>query len=253
MTDDTRELRARVESLEDALTRRGDAAPGRNPAQALRIKQGPGYVATAGRFFLGRRAVITAASTEGATATVAEDAGGKDWIVRVLRQAPVAGQLLLARATDHRWHAELGSGSSGDDDVSVLGCPCSPTPRRIRQISSHPLLNDRILQNATLVYGPTPPGLRSLGMSGNNYLSDTTFVDNSTGDLFRYYLFCYVNYYMLTRVYETSVYGSPFRDVVRYSWLATRPGNTCSPFAMNLGAIFAGGDATCVVTLDPAP
>jgi hypothetical protein len=45
------------------------------------------------------------------------------------------------------------------------------------------------------------------------------------------------------------VYGSPYRDTIRYRWLAGYAGNTCSPFLLSNGQIFSGGDASGVVTI----
>ena len=86
-------------------------------------------------------------------------------------------------------------------------------------------------------------------LGASSYLSTRTFTDNATNDQFWYYFTCYFNYYILTRVYVTSAYGSPYRDQIRYRWLVGLSGNTCSPFLLSKGAVYAGGDSSCVVTL----
>ena len=115
--------------------------------------------------------------------------------------------------------------------------------------SSAPASNNHILQSAVLVYGPTPSALSALGIGQSAYLSTATFTDFSTGDQFWYYLSCYLGYYILTRVYATSLYGSPYHDMIRYRWPISDPGNSCSPFLLAHGQIFSGGDPSCVVTV----
>jgi hypothetical protein len=88
-----------------------------------------------------------------------------------------------------------------------------------------------------------------LALGASSYLSTTTFTDLSTGDQFWYYLTCFLGYYVLTRVYAVSAFGSPYRDVVRYRWLIGYQGNSCQPFLLANGQIFQGGDPTCVVTI----
>jgi hypothetical protein len=133
--------------------------------------------------------------------------------------------------------------------VHIEGCPCTESCATIYMVSSNPNSNNHILQSATLVYGPTPAGLLPLAIGESSYLSTTTFTDFSTGDQFYYYLSCYLGYYVLTRVYAVSLYGSPYRDATRYRWAAGYPGNSCSPFALNNGQVFSGGDPSCVVTI----
>ena len=135
MTDDLRTLRARVEAIEAELARRLAPPPGRTPARAVQVVQGPDYVASAPRFFLARPVELTAADAEGALATAR--ASEVDWAVRVLRSAPSAGEVLIARGTDHRWHAERGDGGGGPPPpdgcrrvAKVVGCgsPSLPIP-----------------------------------------------------------------------------------------------------------------------------
>jgi hypothetical protein len=88
-----------------------------------------------------------------------------------------------------------------------------------------------------------------LAIGANSYLSTASFTDTSTGDQFWYHFNCYVGYYALTRVYVTSQYGSPYRDLIRYRWPIGTGGNSCKPFLMAYGQLYLGGDPACVVTV----
>ena len=139
--------------------------------------------------------------------------------------------------------------------VSIPGCPCMPMPTTLNMVSSKPASNNGIFQSATLQYitvpAPylpvvlTPQAIMSTDGAGNV----ATFNDPVLGANFAYLLPCYFGAYVLTRVYLTTPVGSPFRDGIRYTWFVGLPGNTCSPFSLTVGTIFAGGDATCVVTI----
>ena len=106
-----------------------------------------------------------------------------------------------------------------------------------------------MFQDATIQWGPTPSGLLALGLGTNSYLSTATFPDYTSGDQFYYLLSCYSGSYVLTRVYITSIYGSPYRDMIRYLWPIGYLGNTCSPFSLPQGQMYIGGDPSCVVSI----
>lgn len=133
--------------------------------------------------------------------------------------------------------------------VNIPSCACQGTPTTIYQSMNVPDGFVRTIYPCTFQWGPTPAGLASLLLGSNCYLSTVQFADGFSGDLFWHLLTCQLGIYQLTRVYETSIYGSPFRDVIRYRWFISTPGNTCVPFLMARGLIYAGGDPTCVVTL----
>ncbi len=137
----------------------------------------------------------------------------------------------------------------GGSTVTISGCPCASIATTLYLTSSEPASNNGIFQNATLVYGATPPDLILVVIVGYSFLSTTSFPDAIMGDPFYYFLTCVFGTYILTRVYPVSPFGSPFRDTIRYSWIPGFPGNNCSPFDMTNGQIFRGGDATCVVTV----
>lgn len=131
----------------------------------------------------------------------------------------------------------------------IPGCPCSSSPINLTLTSSKPSSNNGIFQNASIHYGPTPSSVLAVVFTSNSYLSTTLFFDTILASYFYYFLTCSINKYLLTRVYPSSPFGSPFRDSVRYSWTPGFPGNTCSPFSMTNGQIFSGGDASCIVTV----
>lgn len=131
---------------------------------------------------------------------------------------------------------------------NIPGCVCSSVPASITMAVANESGNAGILRTCTLAYGPTPAALLTLGLGADSYLSTAQFTDTATGDLFWHYLGCYIGYYIITRVYATSAYGSPYRDVIRYRWLPVASGNTCTPFAQTNGQIFPGGDPVAGAT-----
>src|ERR1035437_3586398 len=213
---------------------------------------GGAYPTTVPAYYLTHPVTVGGAETEGAAASTAVESTSK--AVWVLGPAvPVLGSFLLAREVGGRWAAGSGGGGGGGGGVTIPGCPCSESCVTLYMVSSEPTSNDHIFQSATLVYGSVPSALNPLGGelgSGQSaYLSTVTFTDFSTGDQFWYSLSCFLGYYILTRVYATSMYGSPYRDMTRYRWPISDPLNSCSPFALMHGQIFSGGDPSCIVTI----
>lgn len=140
----------------------------------------------------------------------------------------------------------LGAGTGGGGTGVLLGCICATPPATLTMtdVGACGVFND-----CTILYGPTPAGLTPLSLGTNSYLSTDEFADPQTGDMFRYYLSCFGSIIRLSRVFETSIYGSPFLDSVLYTWTIGISGNTCSPFALTNGSIFFGGDPTCDVEI----
>lgn len=135
---------------------------------------------------------------------------------------------------------------------SLPECPCTNIPGTLTMQVNDPALNYGIFQPTTLVYGPTPPEYGPLSVGPYAYFSPGSFTDQVTGDSFRYFFTCYMGKYALGRLYVHSVFGSPFRDIFRYSWPVGLHGNTCSPFTLVFGQVYQGGDPSCVVTIAPA-
>lgn len=190
---------------------------------------------------------VLGADTEGAVGTLTVD-GTRSLLVFLVGSKPVtAGDFVICRFLGNRWVAErLGKSISG---ISLAGCPCTSVPTTLTMTSSKPTSNNHIFQNATFVYAPPPSSLATLNLGANCFLSTQQFKDYSTNDQFWYYFGCFQGFYIITRVYAVSTYASPYRDQIRYRWLAGTSGNTCSPFLLSKGTIFSGGDATCVVTI----
>lgn len=135
-------------------------------------------------------------------------------------------------------------------------CCCGVGPEQWNLYVSNEAANDGIYRNDTITWGATPAGLANLFLGDYGWFGDTVFIDNPTGDEFRYYVTCSFGYYTLSRVFEESIYGNPWRDIVRYRWLIGGGGsgpcvaptdNECCPFNMYDGDIFNGGDnAVCI-------
>lgn len=225
-------------------TRWGSAANG--PAPFL------GRVATAtpeaGKFVVVNPVIVLGPETPGGAGAlsvstsnvIAYPVGGR---------VPVFGDDLVVHWSDHRWTIDTNFNVDDDDTIYTPHCPCTSTPAVLTMTSSHPTSNGGIFQNATIEYQAIPAALLPLGLGAFGYLSNAQYQDTASGDWFRYSLGCQQSYYVLTRVYEESVEGSPHRDIVRYRWTIGAAGNTCTPFALTNGVIFAGGDPTCIVTI----
>ena len=190
---------------------------------------------------------VLGTDSEGLAGTLTVD-GSRSLLVFLVGSKPaVAGDFVICRFLGNRWVAErLGKSISG---ISLPGCPCASIPTTLTMTSSKPTSNNFIFQNATLVYGPPPASLAALNLGAKCFLSTQQFKDYSTNDQFWYYFGCLQGFYIITRVYATSAYSSPYRDQTRYRWLAGTSGNACSPFLLSKGTIFSGGDASCVVTI----
>jgi hypothetical protein len=144
------------------------------------------------------------------------------------------------------------TGTGAGTDINTPGCACSTTPATITMTVTNPSLNNQIFNSCTIQNGPTPSSLLPVVLTANSWLSTTTFSDPILGVPFYYFLTCTIGKYVLTRVYVSSPFGSPFRDSIRYQWVPGFPGNTCGShgtWAMTNGSIFVGGDPRTTVVL----
>ena len=224
---------------------------GWNPIQAEAIQSAPVRLVRAtsastgpGLIFFAHPVDATGAETEGGSGTLTSGSA----TVPVLNVGPgtvIAGDYLVARFVSHRWAAGRKATATG---YYVTGCPCL-VPGTIYMSVVHPEANFHMFHDATLVYGAVPSGLAPLGLGANAFLSTASFNDDFSADSFRYHIFCSSGFYCLTRVYEASIYGSPYLEATRYRWLSGLTGNTCVPFLLTNGKIFSGGDASTVITL----
>lgn len=244
-----RPIRDPFQDTSEAAGRRTVSVAPNFPAVVGRIFGNPTVPSQGGRYFNARPVHVGGTESESGPGVLSPD-NSRSFLVFVPgAMAPVAGDDLVCRFVGNRWVAEYSAAGPGDDTVVVPGCPCVSSPRVLQMSVSHPLSNNRIFQNATIEYRTIPEALLPLGVGGEGYLSTLTYPDLISGDQFWYFLTCNLGYYTLTRVYATSSYGSPYRDLVRYRWLIGLSGNTCQPFLLSNGAIFSGGDSICVVTL----
>ena len=198
------------------------------------------------KFFAVHPVNVVGAEGEGNAGTSSVDLTRTFYVYVIGSNAPVAGDMLVCRYVGNRWVAErMGTASSR---ITLPGCPCL-IPLSLTMSVVRPDANFGMFQNCTLAWQATPPGLALLSLGASSYLSTTTILDELTLDEFRYHFFCSGGYFCINRVYETSVYGSPFSDAIRYRWQGGQPGNSCTPFLMSNGRVFPGGDPTSVVTL----
>jgi hypothetical protein len=234
---------------QDTDSRRGCVEPlTAFPTLVGQVFGNPTVPTSIGRYYSVHPVDVSGVENEGGAGTLASDPS-RTFLVDVIGPQPaIAGEFLICRFLGNRWAADrMGNGQG--QVVIVPGCPCSQSPVTISMHSSEPASNNQMFQSATLQYGPTPSNLLPVVLQTSSYLSTSSFPDPILGAPFYYLLNCYVGAYVLTRVYVTSPFGSPYRDAIRYSWVPGFSGNTCSPFLMTNGQIYRGGDPTCVVTL----
>lgn len=246
--DPYRRLRARQDGTELAAGRRGEGPDSPYPALVGRVFANPEVPLTAGRYFSVHPVAVAGVEAESNPGALAVDAARTFLVYVIGPRVPVAGEDLVCRFVGNRWVAER-SGRASPGGVDLPGCPCHALPPTLRVSVNRPELNFHVLQDCVLRYGPTPPPLRPLGLGDSSYLSTESYGDDLSPDRFWYHFTCYTGFYMLTRVYIHSIFGSPFRDTLRYKWVVGYPGNTCSPFLLSHGQIYVGGDPACVVTV----
>jgi hypothetical protein len=246
MPDELREIRSRITELERRARRISGEEQAGSTRQVGQVFNNGAIPTSTPKFFAYYPCSITAAALEGATASILWENTHAARVAVIGPAAPADGDHLIVCGVNLRLAADFFGGSTG---VAFPGCPCRVIPATLTMTSSKPTSNNQIFQNATLVYGVPPSSLSALNLGANCYLSTAQFRDNSTNDVFWYYFGCYQGFYIITRVYATSVYSSPYRDHTRYRWLAGTRGNTCTPLALTRGTIYSGGDASCIVTI----
>lgn len=250
MTDnDAARLRMQQLELADQHARQSlTASPPHTPYFVGRVFAIQSVPTSVDEYFAVHPVSVLGAETEGGPGTLVVNTSAIVLVYVIGPTVPQAGDDLICRFVGNRWISDKSEGSSGIR-IAIPGCLCLSTPVLLHVNSSKPNSNDGMFQNCTIAYGPTPADLIDLGIGDYTFLSVESFQDQDTGDYFRYLFTCNTDLYGLTRVYADSIFGSPFKDVLRYTWLIDYPGNTCSPFLLTVGHIFAGGDATCVVTI----
>lgn len=245
----SRRLRQQMIESEVSRLRGFDLSDG-VPAFVGKVVSNASVPTATGVFYLVNPITVTGTEGETNAGVLNVDASTTVFVDVVGSKPPLKGDLLVCRRVDHRWIAErMNMHSSGG--VSVPGCPCQALPSILHMTVNNPQSNFGIFQPASLIYGPTPPGYSPLTSDKSCFISSSQFTDGLTGDTFQYYFGCQSGYYIVTRFYLHSLFGSPFRDTTRYRWLIGYPGNQCSPFLLSQGQIYLGGDPSSTVTVTP--
>lgn len=249
MTPDRfRGLRTLQNETEQFSRQRGDGPATPYPSIVGRVFGNPTVPSATGHFFSVHPVDVSGSEAESSPAVLQEDTTRSLLAYVIGTKAPVAGEYLICRFMGNRWVAERMTPQS-THKVFLPGCPCTQLPQTLHMSVSRPETNNHIFQACTLQYGPTPAGLAPLALGPFSFLSAATFSDDFSSEQFWYYFTCFQGYYMLSRLYLSSVFGSPYRDTTRYTWAIGYPGNTCIPLLLSNGVIFTGGDASCIVTL----
>lgn len=202
-----------------------------------------------GVFYSVHPVTVSGDETEGGAASIAVDSSVTIVVFVLGSKAPVAGDLLVCTALGSRWFAERMT-HRDHPAVSLPGCPCTDIPTTLHMVSSDHASNFAIFQDATFVRSVPDPAYAALALGAHAWISAESFPDSSTGDLFQYYFACVSTFYIITRIYKASFYGTPYMDVVRYRWAIGISGNACSPFGLNNGVRFVGATPV-TVTINP--
>ena len=241
------DIYARLRSRQDRRRGPGDSplAPSQSPAFAAQVFAGRAVPATTGCFYSVHPVTVLGAEGESNPGSLAVDTTSSVLVYVMGGRPPLAGDNLICRFLGNRWVADPIVQNGGG--IVIAGCACAEIPNLLHMTSSSPSSNNGMFQNCTLEYGATPSRYTGIPIGAQGYLSTGSFTDQFS-DTFRYYFYCQRNQFFLTRVYVNSIFGSPFEDSVRYTWTLGY-GNTCAPFLLSNGRIYAGGDASCVVTI----
>jgi hypothetical protein len=250
MTDD------RLSRLTSDLTRLGDdrsrSAANRStpvyPAFVGRVVGNPLVGTGAGRYVSVHPVSVLGNEAEGGTGVLIEDTSTSILVYALGPRAPKAGDDLVCRFIENRWVA-LSGGKAQAAQGQIRGCTCATPPISLRMSVSRQGCSDGLLNSCTISYRPTPASLASLHLGDSCYLSTELFTDTQTGDQFYYFLGCFASIFRVSRVFPSSVFGSPFLDSVIYYWSVGLAGNTCQPFLLSNGQIYFGGDPSCLVTI----
>ena len=242
------DIYARLRSRQERRRGPGDSprAPSQSPAFVGQVFAARAVPASTGCFYSVHPVTVLGAEGESNPGSLSADATSSVLVYVMGGRPPVAGDYLICRFVGNRWVADPFAQVGGG--IVIAGCACTAIPNVLHMSSSNPSSNNGIFQNCTLQYGATPSQYTGLPIGAQGYLSTGSFLDQFNNS-FRYYFYCQRNQFFLTRVYVTSIFGSPYEDTVRYTWTTGTSGNTCSPFSLTNGRIYAGGDASCVVTI----
>ena len=245
--DDPTQIRRRQDDLREQIEAQSPGMAEESPKRLVCVFAEHTIPTTTGVYFAARPVDVLGSESEGEPGTLTTSTDTM-YVYVIGSKAPVEGEYLTAHFVGNRWVAErMNKGPAG---VFIPGCPCASVPETLTMTVSKPLSNYQIFHNCTLQYNsPVPSDYTKLSLGSFAWLSTATFTDQFSTNPFRYYFGCYQGYYALSRVYAKTNAGPAYVDSIRYRWLAGFFGNTCTPFYLQSGSIFSGGDASCVVTI----
>jgi hypothetical protein len=189
--------------------------------------------------------------TEGALVSVENDQTQTVPVAWIGPQAPLVNRPYMLHPSGNRYIA--GSGKPAvvtPPGVNIPGCLCQNVPATLYMRPNDVTLNGGMFQNCTLQWGPTDPYFANLALGPNTFMSRESFID-SINQTFWYYFNCTSSNFTLTRLYKSSLFGSPYRDSVRFTWPIGSAGNTCVPFLLTTGTVYQGGDTRSQITVTP--
>lgn len=201
-----------------------------------------------GRYLAVNPVTILGSEIEGESGTLIEDTNTTIIVFDIGATIPSPGDRLVCRFIDHRWITRL-DGRSQPSTAQLLGCNCTSAPLTLQMVVSSPACANSLLQSCTFVFSATPVELSALHLGDFCYLSNSMYKDPDTGDFFYYYLGCFSTIFRVSRVFPTSVYGSPFLDSVIFFWSLGLPGNSCDPFLLSNGQFFYGSNPDCTAVI----
>lgn len=230
-----------------SATRDSGASSLLNPVVVGQVFAAKSVPTTTGVYYSVHPVFVAGTEAEGGSGILNVDTS-RSFLVYLVGSAPaVAGDSLLCRFIGSRWVAERMSHATSTM-INLLGCPCQ-IPSTLTMSVQYPSLNFNIFQNATIQWMAVPSGLAALQLGPYAFLSTAQFTDELSTDQFRYQLFCSGGFFSITRVFEQSQFGSPFREAYRFRWLPGLYGGTCTPFLFPQGQVFQGGNQGTIVTL----
>jgi hypothetical protein len=218
------------------------------PAFVGRVTTALPALATISHFYLVYPVGLLGTEAEGSLGSLSLDTSTSVLVCMLGPHTPAVGDDVICRFVRNRWVAER-MGKRQPATVALAGCLCAATPIKLHMTSSNTTSNGGMFQNCDITYDSTPSEYTLLYLGTSSFLSTQSFTDLETGDSFRYYMICASALYQITRIFVTSIFGSPFMEPARYTWLMFAPGNTCAPFRLSNGQIFSGGDSTCAVAI----
>jgi hypothetical protein len=240
-------IRSRQNDLAIAVGRGASASSLLNPVVVGQVFAAHSIPTSSGVYYSVHPVSVAGSEAEGGPGDFIADSS-RSFLVYLVGSTPaIAGDYLLCRFIGNRWVAER-MHHAGSSKISLLGCPCQ-VPSTLNMSVANPSMNFHIFQSATIQWMAVPPALAALQLGPFAFLSTTQFSDDLSTDQFRYQLFCSGGFFSVTRVFEQSQFGSPFREAYRYRWLPGLFGGTCTPFLFPQGQVFQGGNPGTVVTL----